>query len=159
MLKTFYMEIENSICAVTLTAVDHPFHTMVHVVFENEYENIFFQDIECGKWIEQDLGFTELAVIVGKLAHKCELSNTTLRDIYWHHEDRGYQSLNFGFSKNETGKCTMYDIFGFNRRYMFTLIKGDSDHWQVFKITGNSKWKFDKHLIEEVANTIDVFEY
>ena len=41
--------------------VPHRQHNMYKIIFDNGYENVFYTDVESGKWIEEDLGFTQLA--------------------------------------------------------------------------------------------------
>ena len=68
MNNTAFLEFENQTTKVLIEEIYHPIHQMVHVIFEDGYENIFFTDIETGQWIEQDMGATALAKAVGILA-------------------------------------------------------------------------------------------
>jgi hypothetical protein len=64
-MATIFLQIQNDIQSVKVTELTNPIQAMVFVEFENGYGNIFFADPEGGDWVEQDLGFTRLASIVG----------------------------------------------------------------------------------------------
>ena len=53
-----------TITATVLKAM-HYRNNIFRVCFENGYENIFYTNVENGKWIEEDLGYTLLAELVG----------------------------------------------------------------------------------------------
>jgi len=61
----FYLRLENDVCSAKVTAIDHPYQQVYHVLFDDGYENIFFTDVETGNWIEEDLGETALAASFG----------------------------------------------------------------------------------------------
>ena len=48
-----------------VTEIPNRHHNMFKVIFKNGYENIFFTDVETGLWVEEDMGFTQLAQDIG----------------------------------------------------------------------------------------------
>src|SRR4051794_34439072 len=90
MNSTAYLEFENHTSKILVEEIYHPIHQMVHVIFEDGYENIFFADIETGGWIEQELGATSLAQAVGILVkgEQKEMTRSTMQ-LSWYHENDG----------------------------------------------------------------------
>ena len=62
----FYLKRGNDFFSAKVTEINHPYHQLYHVQFEDGYENVFFTDAETGNWIEEDLGATALAGNFGK---------------------------------------------------------------------------------------------
>ncbi len=57
MNSTAYHEFENQTSKVVIEEIYHPIHQMVHVIFEDGYENIFLQILK------QDNGLNRTLVI------------------------------------------------------------------------------------------------
>lgn len=57
MNSTAYLEFENQTSKVVIEEIYHPIHQMVHVIFEDGYENIFLQILK------QDNGLNRTLVI------------------------------------------------------------------------------------------------
>lgn len=134
---------------IRLSEMTHPVHCMFHVQFEDGYENIFFTDIERKKWVEQDIGFSELAQQVGRKIANLYQFNWVTRDVEWYNENEVDKLLNFGYSKNTSGGYLVYEIFAANRRYMFTLVRLQNHVWQLFKIPG-SGWDYNKDYVQRI---------
>ena len=134
---------------VKLSEMAHPVHCMFHVQFEDGYENIFFTDIERKKWIEQDVGFSDLAQQVGKQIANLYHFNWVTRDVEWYSENEVDTILQFGYSRNTSGGYLVYEIFAANRRYMFTLVRLQNHVWQLFKIPG-SGWDYKQEYVQRI---------
>jgi hypothetical protein len=135
---------------VTLTEMVHPIHCMFHAMFEDGYENIFFTDVETGHWIEQDVGATAMADMIGrKIIHLYDI-NQVNKCVIWHaeHDETG-KLIEFGYCRDTSGGYLVYEIFSSNRRYMFTLVRLQNHVWQLFKIPG-SGWGYDQAYIQKV---------
>lgn len=143
-----YLEGERHL--VTLSEITHPVHCMVHAEFENGYENIFFADVETGDWVEQDLGFTRLASMIGDhLQNSYTGYHIARKELVWHHGFCNDQLIEFGYHRELTAGYPVYEIFATNRRYMFTLVKLKNDQWQLFKIPGCG-WDYKESYIHEI---------
>ena len=59
-------QLDGTVSPARVYEIVHRHHNMYKVSFESGYENIFYTDVETGKWIEEDLGFTSLANKVGQ---------------------------------------------------------------------------------------------
>src|ERR671913_428184 len=76
----------------------HPIHLMYRVRFEDGYENIFFTDVDSGKWLEQDIGFTALAAVVGeKIGAVYSKSTRIKRKLHWYYLEEEPVPVNFAF--------------------------------------------------------------
>src|SRR5438045_3011528 len=93
-----YLKFEDTTSKVIIEEIYNPIHKMVHVIFEDGYENVFFTDIETGEWIEQDLGFTSLARAVGILGRNNNTETFPIQKLIWFHENStAAKPLHFGF--------------------------------------------------------------
>lgn len=138
---------------VLVEQIHHPIHFMVHAVFNDGYENIFFTDVETGQWIESDLGFTELAETLGKGAETFIKVNLQPKTLLWHTSS---EENMFAYHKFEADGYPTYEIYGMNRRYLFTLVKLKSnDLWQVFKVPGQAKCRYNEDLPGQLCYILD----
>jgi hypothetical protein len=152
-----YLKFEETTSKVIVEEIYNPIHQMVHVIFEDGYENVFFTDIETGGWIEQDLGFTSLGQAVGKLICSDDPAKKTTRKIVWYHENNGKKPLHFGFLKYHSAGNTFYAIFASNKRYMFTLFK-NKHLWKVLSHVNLHSWNFDLDYFQEVPFILDMYK-
>lgn len=117
-------------------------HCMYKVTFENQYENIFFTDVETGKWIEEDLGFTALAQEVGSRIQSFMRQPVHVpKALTWHKQYMDECLVSFGFVSLMKGNHKMYEIYGSNKKYMYTLVEMDNEEWQIM---GNASMNIDK---------------
>ena len=158
MNSTAYLEFENQTSKVVIEEIYHPIHQMVHVIFEDGYENIFFTDIETGQWLEQDLGNTSLAQAVGLLVegNQKEMMHPTIR-LTWYHESNGCKPVHFGYIKYKSAGNDFYAIFAANKRYMFTLFR-DKQLWKVMSHTNLHSWNFDLDYFQEVPFILEAYQ-
>ena len=153
-----YLTFENNTSKVIVEEMYNPIHKMVHVIFEDGYENVFFTDIESGEWIEQDIGCTSLADAVGKLICENDPTKKPLtRKLTWYHEDSGKKPINFGFLKYHSAGNIFYAIFASNKRYMFTLFK-NKHLWKVLSHVNLHSWNFDLDYFQEVPFILDMYK-
>lgn len=131
MNKIIYLEINEVLQAAVVKEIAHPRHSLFHVLFENGYENIFFTDVETGNWIEEDLGFTQLADTFGKSVDH-QLSATTLvpRPLIWQKVDglTVFGFYNYNYQENE-----IYEIYFPNRKFMCYLLRTVKNDWYLLK--------------------------
>jgi hypothetical protein len=153
---TIEIKIDGQEKIATASEILHPVHRMFLVTLEDGYSNIFFTDVESGKWIEQDLGFTSLAEAIGSVLPNTNDKRTASRKkLSWHHEYTPNTKMHFGFHHYMIKGYRIYEIYSANRRYMFTLVKLDIGLWQLFRIPNVFEWEYDQGAVEEIAFCID----
>ena len=122
----------------------HPVHLMAHVRFPDGYENIFFTDVESGKWTEQDLGFTELARLFGE---QYKFKSTGEKSIYkklvWHFCIHDGKPFHFAYCQYKIFDFSTFEIYSPNRRYLFAMVCVSSTEWKVIKIPGETMYDND----------------
>ncbi len=158
-MASFYIDFDNKPCHVLVDRIANPVHrSMYYLRFENGYENVFFTDSETGEWIEQDLGYTLLAKTFGTLVdgNKAVACDTLKKRITWFIENQELKVI-FGFNKKVCGKTLVYDIFGSNRRYMFTLIR-NIERWQVLNNYAENSWNFSMKCFQEIPFLLEINE-
>ena len=150
------VEVNGQAYSATITEVKHPYQLMFSVRFADEYENIFFNDVETGRWVEQDLGFTQLADELGKTFSTTSARKPAQkRKLKWISEIIHDKVVTFGYHLYIAEGYKVYEIYSHNRRYMFTLVKLNSELWQYFKIPMQFEWDYDQSFIEEIPYLID----
>ena len=156
MQQLIYLQIENGECPIVVTDIPNPVQPMVHIDFDGEYQNIFLRDPESGDWIEQDLGFTALAKMVGiKLDTLYYPDPDNLKELTWHTACDGKDIFRFGLCAEHSGHEEFFEVFAANRRYMFTLVKHPTGQWYFYKQPGAGGWDFDLRYYEKVPAFID----
>lgn len=157
MTNMIRVNFENELLEGEIRKVKHHLHSMYHITFSNGYENIFFTDAESGNWIEQDLGFTSLANSVGTaLSLFCEDVEKIRRvPITWYHEQEGGEILHFGYHQYLVANWSVFEIFAPNKRFLFTLIKIDSTHWQLVYPSEYPGWNMPSGIIHELPHILE----
>ena len=154
MKKIIYLEINDALQAAVVKEIAHPRHLVFHVSFENGYENIFFSDVESGKWLEEDMGFTQLAETVGhSVSH--QFSDTVLipRPLVWQKID-GFTI--FGFYNYSYENNEIYEIYRPNRKFMCYLLRTAKNDWYLLKT--HSIFKCKEVDIKAVERITDILE-
>ena len=155
MVHTMELRVEGKNQLVTLSEIVHPVHCMFHAELEDGYENIFFADVETGWWVEQDLGYTYLADQIGEAVQGLNHHFHSVRKyLNWYNNYHHNKHICFGYFRDESDGYQLYEIFAANRRYMFTLVKLNTDVWQLFKLPG-SGWDYDDEYIQEIPFILD----
>jgi hypothetical protein len=128
-----YLKVENAVRSVKVTEIPHPHHALFHVLFEDGYENMFFNDVETGRWIEEDLGETLLATAFGLeikqiTAHRWHCPKI----LQWHKDITGSGPVHFGFYKYRLDDCFVYEIYRSNMKFRYSLVKTGCQTWEIF---------------------------
>ena len=137
MSNIIYLDIDGTESFAWVSEIVHRHHNMYKVSFKNGYENIFYTDVETGKWIEEDLGFTDLAWEVGKQIRSFMRNPIHVPKLLtWHKQFVDEKLVCFGFFNFWNGNQKFYQIYNANRKYMYTLVDMENDEWQIL---GNSE--------------------
>ena len=137
------LQVDGTESFARVSEIVHRHQSMFKVSFKDGYENIFYTDVETGKWVEEDLGFTDLAREVG-----CQIRIFMRNPIHvpklltWHKQFIDDRLVNFGFFNFMNGSQKFYQIYNANKKYMYTLVDMDNDEWQIL---GNSL-SLNKHI-------------
>jgi hypothetical protein len=154
MNKIIYLEINDALQAAVVKEIAHPRHLVFHVSFENGYENIFFTDVESGKWLEEDLGFTKLAETVGNSVNQLRLETMLVpRPLVWQKID-GFTI--FGFYNYNYEDNEIYEIYRPNRKFMCYLLRTVKNDWYLLKT--HSIFKCKEVDIKAVERITDILE-
>lgn len=158
MNNIIYLEIDGVESFAWVTEIPNRNHNMFRVVFKDGYENIFFSDVETGKWIEEDMGFTDLASKVGS-----QVRNFTRNLVHvpklltWHQQEVNGKMLSFGFFNFMKDKYRMYEIYGENRRYMYSLVEMDNEEWQILGHNTASIKNLDHEFLDQVIQILPLY--
>jgi hypothetical protein len=138
--------------------VPHRQHSMYKVIFENGYENVFYTDVESGKWIEEDLGFTQLAAKIG------EQINTAQQNLFhvpkiltWHKQVNDNKVMMFGFFNYMKGHHKMYEIYDSRSKYLYTLVEMDERDWQILGNSNVVNGNIDPHFVQMVTRILPLY--
>ncbi|MEO7445451.1 MAG: hypothetical protein ABIT96_10810 [Ferruginibacter sp.] len=135
-------------------------HQMFKIKFENGYENVFYTDVESGRWMEEDLGFTMLAMTIGK-----EITSFLRQPIHvpkiltWHKKETDDRTYVFGFFQFRKGQHKMYEIYNSNRKYMYTLVEMDTEDWQIMGNQSFDVRKVDSDFVQHVISVLPLYNY
>jgi hypothetical protein len=128
----FFLKIENDICSAHVTKIDHPYHQLYHVLFEDGYENNFFTNVETGRWIEEDLGETALAINFGmKLYMLNGTSGLHRKPLSWCKASMADDVVSFAFYKYTDGAEKVFEVYADNHKFLYTL-RRSGKKWKVF---------------------------
>lgn len=158
MNNIIYLEVDGAESFAWVTEIPNRKHNMFRVVFKDGYENVFFTDVETGKWIEEDMGFTTLAARVG-----AQIKNFTRNPVHvpklltWHQQEINGKNLCFGFFNFMKDKYRMYEIYGVNKRYMYTLVEMDSEEWQILGNNSAAIKNLDEAFLEQVIQILPLY--
>ncbi|MEO5943036.1 MAG: hypothetical protein ABIP30_03725 [Ferruginibacter sp.] len=151
------LEGEEEISAL-LTDIPNRNHGMYKVTFESGYENLFFTDVETGKWIEEDLGFTQLAEQIGEEVRKfCPSLFHVPKILTWHKEYTNKKLMLFGFFNFAKGSTKMYEIYNGNKKYMYTLLETENDEWQILGSNTEGLENIDNYFLRNVIQILPYY--
>lgn len=158
MNNLIYLQVDGADTTAWIMEISNRHHNMFKVCFSNGYENIFFTDVETGRWIEEDLGFTDLAQVVGRHLRPFLKSPVHVpRVLVWHHQVYDKKILNFGFFCYNKGKHKLYEIYGANRKYLYTLMDMENDEWQILGNSTISINRIDPVFVEQVIQILPLY--
>jgi hypothetical protein len=154
-VERIIINVEDNTQTVAVSRLHHPLHLMYQVQFDDGYENIFFTDPETGCWIEQDLGKTELAFVLGE--QLSQLSNETIktRSVTWLDLMDTKESFHFGYHQYRISEFPAFEIYSWNKRYLYTLVQIESTAWQVFRLSGPGEWEGGNDIIETLPYILE----
>ena len=158
MNNVIYLEVEGTGCLARVTEIPNRQHNMFKLTFQNNYENVFFTDVETGRWVEEDMGFTALAQEVGK-----QIKNFMKNPFHvpklltWHKQIINGNLFCFGFFNYKKGSNKLYEIYNINKKYMYTLVDMDNDEWQILGNPAMAVGKLDPVFVNCVINTLPLY--
>lgn len=158
MNNIIYLNVDGAESFAWVTEIPNRHHNMFKVIFKNGYENIFFTDVETGKWIEEDLGFTELAAEIGTQIKTLSRNPIHVPKILtWHKQVTDDGILCFGFFNFMKEKYKMYEIYNASRKYLYTLVEMDNEEWQLLGSSTGSIEHIDPVFIEQVIQILPLY--
>lgn len=133
-------------------------HHVFRVCFSDGYENIFYTDPETGCWMEEDLGFTHLATLVGQNIRPFIKNPVHVpKLLQWHCQDFDNRLLNFGFFCYTNGRHKLYEIYNANKKYLYTLMDMDNDEWQILGNSTTSINKIDPIFLDKIIKILPLY--
>ncbi|GAO41576.1 hypothetical protein [Flavihumibacter petaseus] len=142
-----------------ITELEHPIHVMFHVSFPDGYENIFFTDPESGRWLEQDLGPTDLAEAIGQLTACQPDLEKSLRKLRWISEIQLGRNILFGFLQFNLSQFNAFEIYHANHRYLFTIVRINDALWQVFRPEKDADWNDKDDLLQWLPEILEAHSF
>ncbi len=155
----------NTICintkrgSITASAlrVIHYRNNIFLVSFQNGYQNIFYTDVENGKWIEEDIGYTKLASLVGEQINKyLHYPVHVPKILRWQYGVLGQNSRVFGYYGYRNGNCNMFEIYNSNKKYLYTLLEIENEEWQILHNGFNTVHHINRELLEFITASLDI---
>lgn len=132
-------------------------NNMFRVQFENGYENIFYTDVETGAWIEEDLGYTQLAALVGEQINKSFHYPVHVPKILtWQYYQQDLGNKIFGYYNYKMGGCNMFEIYNSNKKYLFTLSENHKNEWQILVTNFNKMCHLNLDLLSQVTSALSM---
>lgn len=158
MNNIIYLQTDGDESFAWVSEIIHRHHNMYKVSFKSGYENIFYTDVETGKWIEEDLGFTDLAYEVGDQI-KSFIRNPihVPKLLIWHKQYVKDKLLCFGFFNFMNGNQKFYQIYNANKKYMYTLVDMNNDEWQILGHSSIHGSKVDPFFVRQVIEVLPLY--
>lgn len=155
-----HLPFDGAMSAVLVSEIQHSHHLMYHVTFESGYSNNIFTDVETGKWVEEDLGYTGLAESLGSEILKMRLKLLHVpRILTWQAFTRNGQMMKFAFFGYMDGLHKMFEIYHSNRKYLYTLMEVSQDEWHVLGNNNVCMEKIDSSFIYDVIKVLPLYSY
>ena len=159
MSNIIYLAVDEAETFAWVTEISHRNHQMYKVCFKNQYENIFYTDVETGRWIEEDLGFTSLADQIGKQIRTFQRNIIHVpKMLTWHNQYNAEDKLiSFGFYSFLKGPHKLYEIYNSNKKYMYTLVDMDNDEWQILGNSSSFICQIDPLFVEQIIQILPLY--
>ena len=117
---------------------------------------VFFTDVETGKWIEQGLGYTELAEKIGeRLDELFPTEDKTTRKLEWVCEERGNHLFNFGYCHYVLSTFEVFEIYTSDRRYLCNLLLMNTNSWLVLHLNDEPDLRGFQSLVIEIPAILE----
>ena len=153
-----YLTVDDIETFGSVSRIPNKMHNMFKIIFKDGYENIFYTDVETGQWIEEDLGFTQLAMQVGNQIKRFIKSPVHVpKTLVWHKDSVKNKTYTFGFFCFTKGRFKMYEIYNCNKKYMYTLVDMENDEWQILGNSGTSDTQIDTVLIDLIIQILPLY--
>lgn len=136
-----------------------PLHRGIfRVIFSNEYENIFYKDVESGRWIEEDLGYTELAQLVGaRIRYRLDGPVHVPKLLHWHSEEWNGSKMDFGFTCSSHDDQRLFEIYDSRKKYLYTLVESESEGWEILGNNEIIHGRLDSLFLDMVLCVLSAF--
>lgn len=158
MENIIYFNIDGTETFGSVSRISNKMHNMFRIAFKDGYENIFYTDVETGKWIEEDLGFTDLARQVGnQIGRFIKTPVHVPKLLVWHKDSVENKTYNFGFFCFSKGRFKMYEIYNRNKKYMYTLVDMQNEEWQILGNGSTSVNNIDPFLINHIIQVLPLY--
>lgn len=158
MSKIIYLKVDGIESFAWVTEIVHRHHNMYKVSFQDGYENIFYTDVETGKWIEEDLGFTSLATEVGSQIRTFMRNPIHVPKILtWHKQTVDNKLVCFGFFNFLNGSQKFYQIYNANKKYMYTLVDMENEEWQILGNSSTISDHIDAAFVHQVIQILPLY--
>lgn len=158
MSDIIHLTIQGGRAAVLITVLRTKQQLSVEAIFENGYQNVFFVDVQSGEWVEEDLGFTQLARIIGESVNSMNLKSVHIpKQLVWHHfkYKKGVKTL--GFYGYLDGNTKLFDVFDCNYKYLFTLQSISEDDWMFLTNSNINMEKIDPIILQEIITVLPLY--
>lgn len=158
MRKIILLNAEGKDIKARVTEITNRHQKQFKLSFEDGYENIFYADVETGNWVEEDLGFTSLASAAGMQLKPFIGSPFHVPKILtWQKQIINDTPVCFGFFNFMNGSQKCYQIYGCNRKYMYTLVDMDNDEWQIAGSNLSQNEQFDTRLAHRIIRILSAY--
>ncbi len=158
MNEILHISLDGQEAAILITEIQSRHHQMYKVTLENGYSNIFFTDVETGQWVEEDLGFTNLARQIGNQVKRLNFRPIHVPKLLnWHKLIVNDKPVSFGFFCFLHGNLKMFEIYNVNKKYMYTLAELQQDEWEVLNHSEVVLNNIDPSLIQHITKVLPLF--
>jgi hypothetical protein len=156
MSNIIFLEVDREETYAWVTEISQRIRNIFRVVFKDGYENIFYKDVETGRWMEEDLGYTILAQEVGnQISHFMFSPIHVPKLLIWHTDIIQNKYFRFGFISHIHGEHTMYEIFNAEKKFLYTLAENNNDgDWQILSNRPSQITEKDRKFIEQVIQAL-----
>jgi hypothetical protein len=157
-MNIIYLNVDEQETFAWVSEIVHRHHNMFKVSFKDGYENIFYTDVETGNWIEEDMGFTELATEVGSQIRSFMRNPIHVPKLLtWHKQLIDDRLVSFGFFNFMNGNQKFYQIYNAGKKYMYTLVDMDNDEWQILGNTGLHTDCIDTGFVHRIIQILPLY--
>ena len=132
----------------TITPVNHAQHQLFHVLFRNGYENMFFTDVESGRWMEEDLGDTSLASSMSTWFEPLlPVQPVVQKKLSWCRLRVAAMDLCFGFLKRVENGRVVFEVYSDNRKFLCNLRRSKKGRWVIYGAARTDpEWQYRNRL-------------
>ena len=158
MNEILHVNLEGKQASVLVAEIPHKHHSMFKVILECGYTNIFYTDVETGEWVEEDLGFTDMARQIGMEISKLQFKPMHVpKFLTWHAHVTNGKPASFGFFSFLDGPLKMFEIYNSSRKYMYTLVEIHHDEWQILDNNNVCLERLDNAFIQQVIKVLPLY--